>query len=430
MVSGKAMKTKKTETKKVIVQPNGTGKNYATAKDALTAFRQELKAFKHPEQRYDFLPPELAKQENAAEVKRSKLPLNRFFDAVVFLLSAFDAANKIVEESGNDKNVLNRIFNEVLVLPEIVRAIDDMINMPEIVTRDCLAAMGKANGGVVDCLGYSEILDFFLEEYENELIDNIRASAGKDKAKFERELENKRFEMFPIYFNCWTHNVLEGFKRFIVKTPFAKRCFPFHDEVREGTDKYGNNFDVGVLFTCRRKVSDFAPDENGTINIPLRGGGGCMCKCVFGIEVFNDWLKNALGIEDLEVSAPEPLPVADKPVSEYAARYVLEYQEKPEARFTFKTDDNGTYDIDLEHSLLCHVNFIKRLISESRTDNGGWVKVDQPEWLKHRDKLPKTIKPFVRCIEKRDINGFSSFRITGKHQEWAKGAPNKRPRKQ
>lgn len=417
------MKTKKTESKKVVVRAKGTGENYATAKDALAAFESVFNDYKHPDKVYNFLLPDfpdLAKSENAGNVKSRKIPYNKFFVSVGLLSAAFDAANKILDESGNDKAVINRIFNDILARPEIARAIDDFSIMPEVITAECLLAMGKASGGTVDVVGYSEIVDYFLSEYENELIDSIRAARGREKAKLERELENKRFEMFPICFNDWTANVRLGFDRFIFRTPLKKRFYPFHDDLNEPIEGDERSF------SCAKKISDFAPDENGKINIPLRGGGGCRyLNCAIGW--LGDSLKRLLGIEDREVSAPEIVPEADKPVSEYAARYVLDYQETPEARFTFKLDDGGTYTIDLEHSLLCHVNFIKRLIAESKTESGGWVKVRQPDWLNHRDKLPKTIKPFVQCVEKRDANGVSSFRITGKPQSWPRGAPIKKP---
>jgi len=386
-----------------------------------------LDRIKHPERVFDFMPKDWAEKETRNYLKSIKSSGGRFFESLSLLATAFDAANKIVDEKGNGREVLNEIFNRVFSFPEIVRALDDLHNAPEEITRECLAAMDKASGGVVDSRDYSEILDYFLDQYENDLIEKIESASGNEKERLARELKDKRFEMFPIVFNGMTHNVREGFKRFIVKTPLAKRVFPFNDEVREGSPVYGNDFDIGGICFVAHRVCDFAPDENGCLHIPLRGGGGCACGAGSPLRNFSLILKELLGIEDREMSAPEIVPVPDKPVSEYAARFVLNYQETPEEKFTFRRDDGGAFEVSLDDAKMCYCKFIKRLIAESKTENHGWVVIKQPDWLNHRGKLPKVIRELVQCVEKRDINGVSSFRITGKPQEWARGAPIKKP---
>ena len=420
MVGGKAMKENTVKSKIASEFISGTGEGYATAERALAFFDKMLDDKRHPEKVLEFLGKELAAKEKVRQEKADALPFNRFQSACVVFASALDAANKIVEEKGNSEKVIAEIFDRVFFIPEIYKAVNDLIEMPEVITRECLDAMNNASGGVVDCFGYSDILDYFLDEYEYELVDKISSASGTDKAKLERELKNKRFEMFPIYFNDLTTQTRRGFDRFLLNSPFGKRFFWMYKDAEDVEREIERELECRILCRCKYRMADFAPDENGRVNMPLRGGGGCQNWAGPEYEWLRDLIKRHLGIEDHAVN-DKVVSVADNPVSEYAARYVLDYQESPEERFTFKRDDGEKFPIDLERSAHCQVKFLKRLITESGANDNGWVVMDNPDWLNHRNKLPKTIRPFFECVEKRNINGVQSFRITGKAQEWARG---------
>lgn len=419
---------KKTETEhKVVGHIIGTGEGYETPADALEIFKEQLEDFRVPG---CHLPPEWRSTKEEDEK-----PINVFTRSLILLMSAFDAANKAVDVEGNGKDVINRILREVLVLPEIVKAIDYVIELPVKMVEDCIDAIyrASASGGEVHSPIYGDILLEFKEEIENELLDKIAESSGAEKSRLERELFQRRFDMFSWYFNGHVNNLCEGFEKFIIRTPLAPLVFLCGIHIAED-ERGGYSYIEGhvgrEVFRPSRLLCSFCPDENGKLNIPFYGGGGCRSNDIF-LSAFSRRLKKWLGIDEKPlVREIEPKGKTDaiKAVSDYAARFVKNFRTDENEGFTFVRADGAKYDIDFEDAKLCHVKLLKRLISGGEC--GGWVALNNPpEWLRHRSKLPKCVAPVFECVEKWLKDGVSMYRITGEVQEWARGAPEKRPLK-
>ena len=211
-------------------------------------------------------------------------------------------------------------YDEILNRPEMLRAVECLINDPPEIAQEFLTPNPnpKQGGAVCDKDCREWILATFQEWFEGfytfggEL--GLRAGGGENWAIGQRDergvwrwgdLPTMRFYMFPACLNLAVFMLREEWAE------FTEKCgLPEFDELRKwlANDRAKNKryySRMGDLYDCAYSIEQYFDLNTGESNPPKYGGGGVRATDL--LLSFRDYLRARQGVRDCEpVARPNP----------------------------------------------------------------------------------------------------------------------------